>query len=48
MAGDFGPTWQEVEGERNPHELEMEFEAYGLLSDLQAELRQMRREMSPE
>jgi hypothetical protein len=48
MPGDFGPTWREVESEREPPELEMECEAYGLLSDLQAELRQMRREMSPE
>jgi hypothetical protein len=48
MSGDFGPSWQEVESEREPNELEMEYEAYGLFSDLQAELRRMRREMSPE
>lgn len=47
-SGDFGPSWQEIASEREPHELEMEYEAYGLLADLEAELRRMRREMSPE
>jgi len=47
-VGDYGPTYREVESEREPHELEMEFEAYGLLEDLQAEHRRMLREMSPE
>jgi hypothetical protein len=45
MSGDYGPTWREIESERNPHELELECEAYGLLAELEAEHRRMLREI---